>query len=349
MPHLSSRLPLCALLLAVSFVARAQDPVFSQYSASPVYSNPALAGFFEGVGRASIGYRDQWASPLEASPVRTYAAAGEMRQNIEGRDYFGLSVLAVHDVGGRSRFAQTRANLGGSVHKYLSGGRGRDATVGSFGLQVGYGQHQVKPESLWFSSQLDTSTLLVGPGEPIGGFIGQTRGYLDLNTGLNLAVVKRDYGLVVGLATHHINQPNISFLYDLEERLPTRFQVFVAGEYLIKDELRILPSATYQRQAQSSSITSGAALYYRAEKTGDAGLRAGTYLRASAQYAGGLGLETMIVLVQLDYARTTVGISYDINVGRLGRTTDARGGFELSMSYTLPESFRRPAVVCPKL
>lgn len=344
-----TRLAFALLLAAGAARGWAQDPVFSQHTAAPVYANPALAGLFEGAARVSVLYRDQWAGPLGGEPLSTYAAAAELRQPLVGRDYLGLSAFALQDGGGFAGFTQTRFNAGAAVHKYLAGGRGRDATVASAALQLGYGQHRVDPRSLWYSSGLDTGSLVISrPGETTAGFPGRTRGYLDVNTGVNFSLVRRDYSLVVGLAAYHINQPNVSFVFDTRERLPARYQLFVAGEYLIQDELRVLPSATVQVQGVSRSATVGSALYYRASARGDAGLRAGTYARLSAQGETGVGIESIIVVGQLEYERATFGVSYDLNVGNVARATDMRGGYELSMSYVFEATRRGRTVVCPR-
>src|SRR3954466_15447521 len=48
------------LLLSCSFLARAQDPHFSQFFSSPMTLNPAFTGKFDGVVRAAANYRNQW-------------------------------------------------------------------------------------------------------------------------------------------------------------------------------------------------------------------------------------------------------------------------------------------------
>ena len=62
------------LLLAV--VGQGQDIHFSQVDADPVLLNPAYSGFYEGVGRFGMVYRNQWASV--SIPYQTLAVSGEM-------------------------------------------------------------------------------------------------------------------------------------------------------------------------------------------------------------------------------------------------------------------------------
>lgn len=341
---------IAAIFLCITNVVQAQDPVFSQYTASPVYTNPALAGLFDGEVRLTAAYRDQWSSVLGADPIQSYAASGELRYNVGGRDYLAVAMNMVNDEGGESEYTITRAGLGVTMQKYLDGGRGRDATYLGFGARVGYGQHRFEPNNLWFSSGIDTSTLVIeqGPRSLPAGFVTATKGYLDITGGVNLSVVRRDYSLTVGVAAHHLNQPNVSFLFNSEELLKPRLSALVSGEYLIHDQLRVIPSAIYEKQGQVTRITAGGGLYYQPERGGDAGFRIGLYSRTANQFESGMYMQSLIVSGQLEFKRTTVGLSYDLNTGQLGRATDGRGAFELSLSW-VREGKSRYKVICPKL
>ena len=329
---------------------QAQDPVFSQYTASPVYTNPALAGLFDGEVRLTANYRDQWSSVLGADPIQTYAASGELRYNVGGRDYLAVAINMLNDQGGESEYTITRAGFGVTMQKYLDGGRGRDATYLGFGARIGYGQHSFDPSNIWFSSGIDTTSLVIeqGPRALPAGFTTSTKGYLDMAGGVNLAVVRRDYSLTIGVAAHHLNQPNTSFLFNSEELLKPRFTALVGGEYLIEDNLRLMPSAIYEKQGEVSRVTGGTAIYYQPERGGDAGFRVGMYGRTANQFENGVYLQSIIVTGQVEFKRMAIGMSYDINTGQVGRATDGRGAFELSLSWTR-EGKSRYKVVCPKL
>ena len=348
--------PLARLVCLLTFAlgalgtAYAQDPVFSQYTAAPVHTNPALVGLFDGEIRLSANYRDQWSSVLGQDPLRTYAAAGELRYNMGGRDYLAVAADALQDAGGVSQYKITRAGVGMAVQKYLDGGRGRDATYLGFGARVGYGQHAFDPSAVWLSSQFDSLTVSVDPdGAGLhGGYLGETRGYLDVAGGINLAVVRRSYSVYAGISAHHLNSPNVSFVYNSEEQLAARYSAMLGGEYLIDEDLRVMPSALYNLQGSSSQVTAGSALYYKPDHRGDAGFRAGLYGRLSNAYEGGMYLESIVVAGQLEFKRIAVGVSYDINTSQLGRTTDGRGAYELSFSWTRAGQ-NRYKVTCPKL
>ncbi len=338
-------LSVCALLTAQ---ARAQDPVFSQYTASTTYNNPGMVGFFDGELRLSGNYRDQWASVLGSTPLRTYAAGAEMRYAVGNRDYIGVGVNAINDEGGEADFTFTGGGLALAMQKYLGGGRGRDATYLGFGGRVGYGQLRVDPAALWYTSDIDTATLAINRGGITGGANGVGNAYLDVSAGGHLSVVRRDYSWMVGLAGQHLNWPNPSLLYNAEHRLPLRYTGFVAGEYIISRSLRLLPSANIDVQAQARRVQAGSGLYYQSGQEGDAGFRFGTYGRLSNRYEGSMSLEAIVLVAQVEFARTSLGISYDVNTGAVGRAVNARGAYELSFAWTRAGRSRYK-VICPKL
>lgn len=349
--HLALRcFPLIGVLTAWLATASAQDAVFSQYTAAAVYNNPALAGLYDGDFRFTANYREQWADRLQRTPIRTYAATAEGRYDIGGRDYFVGALNLLHDSGGPADFSVTQVGLGLSGQKYLAGGRGRDATYLGFGARIGYGQHQLDAGGLWFSSQFDTSSVqLVESGSPLPtSFAGNTRGYLDATAGISLTVVKQHYSYWAGLAAHHVNQPNVSFLYNADVTLDPRYTVAIGGEWLHSEELRILPLATFDLQGRSRRVMAGAATYYKPKLSDDVGFRLGIYGRSSADQEVGHTFESLIFLGQIEFSQLRVGVSYDVNVGRVARATDGRGAYELSIGY-VPTSRRRHKVVCPKI
>ena len=340
--------PLLALAVCISAAgsAIAQDPVFSQYTANPVYNNPGLAGLFEGEVRLSTSYREQWRSVLGSQAFRTFGAAAEVRHGVGGRDFLVGTFNAYRDESGAARYTQSGAGVGIGMQKYLSGGRGRNADYLGFGARVGFGQNAIDDSDLWFTSNLDTNTLIIGREgfqRPIPG-----KAYFDLSAGLNYAVVRRHFSFTAGIAGHHLNWPNHSLLFQVDRRLKPRISGLLAAEILLRDHLRIMPSTLVEVQGTSTRVSAGAGLRYSTGQRGDRGFRFGTYLRVANQATTGAGLEAIVVATQVELNRVTVGLSYDINTGAIGRTVDARGAYEVSMSWTRAKRSRY-RVVCPKL
>lgn len=337
----------CAVgLLACATAAYGQDAVFSQYAANALYNNPGMAGLYEGELRITASYRDQWRSTTGHHPLRTYGATGELRYDVGGRDFLTVSANVLRDESGEARFRYSGGGLGLGMQKLLSGGRGRNANYLGFGGRVGFGQHTIDPSSLWFSSQLDTSTLAIAPERRDG--VAPGRAYLDMSAGVNYAVVRRKYSYTVGVGGHHLNWPNTSLLFQNNKRLEPRLTAMASAEFLMDGGLRLMPSAMGDFQGRSRRITAGSGLYYRSEQRGDAGFRFGTYARLTNGTEADAVLEAIIFQAQVEINELTVGVSYDVNTGAIGRTVDARGAYELSLSWVKAKKSRY-RVACPKL
>src|SRR5210317_1639480 len=88
--------------------AAAQVPEFSQFYATPIYTNPAMAGTGQcqrggGGGRAVLNYRNQWPS-LPGTFVTTAASYDQHFEEING----GIGLMAVRDVAGEGLLTTTQ-------------------------------------------------------------------------------------------------------------------------------------------------------------------------------------------------------------------------------------------------
>lgn len=68
--------------MILSFNGVSQDAHFSQFYASPLTLNPAIAGTYNGTFRISTIYRDQWRSALD-NPLRTFAISGDVKFDLD--------------------------------------------------------------------------------------------------------------------------------------------------------------------------------------------------------------------------------------------------------------------------
>ena len=139
---------------------QAQDPIFSQFYASPTTLNPAMAGAFDGRFRAVVNYREQWNSILDTRPFRTVAASFDVRHFVGKGDFFSYGLTMLRDEAGQSDYQRYSGDINLSFMKQLDGSRYR--TYDQYliaGAQVGIGQHLIDPNRLWFSSQFDLSLI----------------------------------------------------------------------------------------------------------------------------------------------------------------------------------------------
>lgn len=265
--------------LATPRKTQAQDPRFSQFYAAPTELNPAMIGVYEGKFRIVANYRELYSSILGSHPFRTLAAGFDMRQRVQQDDYFGFGFSVLRDEAGLSQFHRTKANLGASFMKQLGGSR--YATYDQYliaGAQLGFGQHGLNWQKLWFSEQFNTGGGFIDASAPSGeSFDKQTTDlYLDFNAGLLWYVLFDDHlSLYAGGALHHLNNPSVSFIEGSGDNLNTRWTVHAGGEIPFTRELSLMPAVAVMGQSPYFSTTVGGNFRYTNRDWKEVAIRAG--------------------------------------------------------------------------
>jgi type IX secretion system PorP/SprF family membrane protein len=357
------------LLVAIGCVLtlttiQAQEIVFAQYTYSPMHTNPALTGIFDGQYRFNSNYRQQWGGAFGDVPIRSIHAGFDYRVNVANKDYFSFGINAINDETGSA--ARVRTNKGNLSLGYLKQlGDSRYSGVSQYlsaGAQVGIGQNFANLNGVWFDRQYDSVNLVANTSLASGELIPQSASYLDYNLGIffyNIWSEKRSF--YVGASMHHLSQPNISFMGDLKENLRRRMTFHTGGELPIGQNLSVLPNAmmTIQGPAMTSSF-GGQVRYANIGGDGDAAVRAGIQGRLSNRYVSGIDKEGKSVQVgtgihtdaisiigTLELNRLLIGASYDIHTSTIRTPTFSRGAWELSLIYTGAER-RRVKTECPR-
>ena len=147
-----------AFLLAVP-AARAQDPGFSQFFASPLTLNPALTGKFNGVDRVAGNYRNQWPSIQNAFITSTISVdAPILRGKLPDNDTWGIGFMAMTDKAANSVLTSNYFSFSTAYHKSLDEDGYHQIGVG---FQGTYANHSLDGTRLTFEDglQLDGSWL----------------------------------------------------------------------------------------------------------------------------------------------------------------------------------------------
>lgn len=71
----------------------AQDVHFSQIQESPLWLNPANAGFMDGYFRAVANYRNQWASMGKAYQTMAVSVDASVLKSKKSKAYLGLGLF----------------------------------------------------------------------------------------------------------------------------------------------------------------------------------------------------------------------------------------------------------------
>lgn len=335
-------------------VLQAQDPVFSQFYTSPLQTNPALTGVYDGKFRVHLNYKQQWNSILDTRPFKTMAFGYDMRHPVGRDDFFSWGVTALRDEAGEGNFTKNIGGLNLSYMKALGGGGYRRADqylIGGF--QVAYGQFSLDPDRLWFSSQFNTGTEVIDPSlDPnVNGMINDSSDpYLDMSAGLMwYSVFDKNMSMYFGGALFHANAPKYTFLNaDGKEQIDTRWMAQFGGELPLNHQLSVLPGVIVTGQGPSLLSIFGLNFRYTNRDWRELAIRAGAWGHVSKDEIDNFSVPTITFTAILEVERLNIGLSYDVNANKLSEPTNSRGGFELSLIYIHPGS-RKEKVNCPKM
>lgn len=315
-----------ALLMLAGFSQPllAQDIHFSQFYEAPLLRNPSLAGIFTGDVRAQIVYRDQWRSVTNA--YRTGSLNAEIKLPVGRTDDFitaGLQML--FDRAGTVSLTTTQLMPAVNYHKSIGSERSTYLSVGFMGGMVNRSidRSKITTDNQYVGSAYNPA---VANGET---FAAANYWYPDFSVG---STINSSFGTTehnnffLGVAYHHVNRPNNSFYRTVEQALYAKW-VFSGGiKFDVGDQSFFNIQADYSRQGPASEIIGGAMYGY---KIGDGELpdytmQFGAFIRAK---------DALIPAIKLDYNPFSIGLSYDVNISTLKTASQARGGFELSVTY----------------
>jgi len=338
------------------FLAHTQDARFAQMAASPQLINPAMTGMMAGELRFTANYRALYGSILDSEGYRSIGAGIELRRPAGNGNFFGIGAQLQRDEAGSSEFIRSQGLIGVSYQQHIGGSRRRGvAHYLSGGAQLGVGQRGFDFNKLWFSQQyfVDNTTREAfldqsrASGELYGGRGAGT--YLDVNAGLGyFGSFGERMGAYFGVGVFHLTQPNVSPLPGLTDQLDQRFVIHGGGELpLGRGDMSFLPAARIMLQGPAYEALFGSNVRYTEGRWKEVALRAGLWGQISNQTGDSPGFTAWIVSVGLETERLQFGVSYDLAVGDLNTVANSRGGWEISMIYVLPASYRQK-VICPK-
>jgi type IX secretion system PorP/SprF family membrane protein len=331
--------------LLVPGSVRAQDIHFTQFYASPMTLNPALAGGFEGKYRVGAIYRDQWRNALD-NPIRTFAVAGDLRFDAGKKkvynDAIGLGLLFFNDQVSIIDFNTTQIAVSLAYHKSLDVD---DRQFLSFGLQAGLTQRNVNYESLQFHDEFDGLTGFVLP--TLENLPENNFSYGDYNLGLNYSLrFGRSGALFAGLAMHHFLQPTISFYGNGQEgdKLYIKYSGQFSASIPVANRVAISPRFLIALQGPHMQINTGANFRTALGKYGSTAFHIGGWVRP-VRNESTVGLDAVVALVGFEFNNVMFGLSYDLNMSAIsaGRR---QGAFEVSVAYL--GNYESEDILCPK-
>ena len=325
------------LLIITLFIASlgfAQDVHFSQIQESPLWLNPANAGFMDGYFRAVANYRNQWASMGKAYQTMAISVDASVLKTKKQKAYLGLGLFVFNDRAGAAKLGSTQAQI--HINAIIK--TSKKSKLGG-AVYIGFNQNTANYASLTYASQYNGKDIdnTLGSGEAVtySSFLTS-----DVGAGLNyefssanIDMLRDDiFSLKIGAAAYHLNQPVQKFASGSTYKLPPRFVGNVQARIDIKGtKVSILPSVIYLRQATATEITLGTHLRYRFKNpTKVTGVKSETGVNIGVYYRVG---DAVIPQVSLDMGKYAIGLAYDLNVSKYKQVSKLNGGFEIYLKF----------------
>lgn len=320
--------------LFISSFGFAQDVHFSQIQESPLWLNPANAGFMNGYVRAIANYRNQWMAMGNAYQTMAISVDASTLKTTKSKAYLGMGLFVFNDRAGVAKMGSTQAQL----HLNAIIKTSKKSKLGG-AVYIGFNQNSANYAALTYGNQYDGKELNkdLGSGEVVtyGSFLNS-----DVGAGVNyefssanIDMLRDDiFSLKIGGAVHHLNQPVQKFASGSTYKMPMRFVGNVQARIDIKGtKIAILPSVIYLRQATADEITVGTHIRYRFKNpTKLTGVKHETGLNIGVYYRVG---DAIIPQVNLDMGKYAIGLAYDLNVSKYKQVSKYQGGFEIYLKF----------------
>jgi len=348
------KLKILFFVIFISVLAKAQDPHFSQFFASPLTLNPAFTGKFDGQFRLAANYRNQWPSIPNAYITESGSVDFSVFKSKLGNNVLGLGFSGLSDQSGNGALKLNYGSVSLSYHQSLDESGWN--TIGA-GFQGTYSSISVDQSKLTFEDQLSSTGFTTPTGEVFTN--GTNKNYFDMAAGLLFSGstdgVNNYYA---GISMYHINLPNTGFYVKDSAAspgftptgwaLPTRTTVDAGGSTPISSTLTLSGSGIFQVQNSSTETVLGGAISANVnggsggdddnDKSSDVNVYLGAWVRIG---------DAVIPYAALEFSGLRIGASYDINTSGLKNATLGAGGMEFSLIY-IQKSADSDPIPCPR-
>lgn len=323
---------------------KAQDIHLSQFSETPLWRNPSLAGIFTGDVRAQAVFRSQWGSVTV--PYNTVSANAEYKMPIgNAHDFLTIGTQVMFDKAGTTNFTTLHLLPVVNYHKALSGSRNSYLSLGFMGGMV---QRSIDRSKITTNSQYDGSgyNAFLDIDEPLTQF---STTYGDASVGLtyNSSIGGSEYdNFFIGVAYHHFNKPTNAFYKSPRIELNEKWVVSGGVKTRITERSYLTVMADYNVQGPYQEVIGGGMMGYAIDNwdinQSKVNFHFGAFLRWQ---------DAVIPMIRLDFLPYSASVSYDINISPLKAVSQGRGGFEISLAYIgFLDRYNsaKNAVLCPR-
>jgi type IX secretion system PorP/SprF family membrane protein len=316
--------------------SNAQDVHFSQSQGLPLYTNPAMTGFFDGQVRVGGIFRTQNFTVKNNAGTPRYDTYGAYvdASLLKGRgkkDYLGIGVAATYDRAGVVSVNTTNILLNIAYSKGF--GRRIKHSI-ALGLQGEFLMKGIKTNGAQFSDGINEN-------------LGKTSSGIDAGVGLRYHVnVRSRFNFFVAGAYTHILQAKENFINGAGAKRAAKITAQAGAVVDITDKFNLIPSFIFTKQGSSMQSVVGTYAQYVFGFEGDErnGIAFGLWTRITRPYP-----DAIIAGVRLDFKGLQTAFTYDFNISQLSPATSGQGAAELSVAYIInTKRNRRGGINCPR-
>ena len=313
-----------AILFAFAIIgAKAQDPNFSQFFASPLTINPALTGSTNSDLRVFTNYRQQWVGNSTSYNTGTLSLDSRLfKELLADNHVFGIGGFFMRDQSLNGYFKSTYASINTSYMIALDKDGNHNLGMGLAGI---YGDRRLDFSQLTFSEQFGSGGF--NTALPTGeSSLASLKPYMSVASGLIYRYNADKADIDFGVSGYHYNNPKQSFLSDsLGNTLPTRFVSHFNMENYFSNNFSLITNAIFQTQASQSYFAAGTILNFGAMDQNEGKIfSVGLFYRSDDAIYPYLGLTV---------DRWQYGLTYDVAVSNLKTSSYTPRTFELSVIF----------------
>ena len=310
--------------LFLSLATLGQDIHFSEFFATPLFTNPALTGQFDGTYRFSGIVRRQWSS-VSAQPFQTFGGGADLNRP------FNLKPLAVglriyHDYTGLGSLTTTSIAVPLSLK--LRFGQAKNFTV-SLGAQPEFFQQSLDMSKFsWNDQYFNNRFNATSQSQENTG--SATINKINFSGGIYVEKrVSERKRIGIGVSSFNISEPDKSFGPESQWLLLRRNNIHLFSSISVgSSSFDFMPAAQFQIQGVHDELLVGSAFRYhlstasRDKRSMQIGVWGRT--RDAAYLSAGFTKNNLFI-----------GGSYDFNLNGLRPASEYLGGWEFIVIYTL--------------
>jgi len=317
----------------------AQDPTFSQFYSSTLFTNPAMAADGQDPS-LTLANRSNTNDKFKEYRL-TQATANyqfKFQPSVYGRrnkyDHNSGVALTFFQENNGAGSINTTGFLTTLAHSLQLG----KAHYFSLGMQLGYGQRKMKGDLNWGSEY----ELGVGFNDGLEGYLEDEnahKDYMMMNAGLmwnyNSSMLKaymrkHNFDAFAGVALYNLNSPNVSITNN-KVKLPYNIKLNGGLKFAAHPQVHIFPHFVYMRQNGNNHLNIGV---YSSIKT-----KSEAYAKkAKFSIIGGIWYrlgDAIVPLVGVGMYDFKLLVSYDINVSKVAYQSRGRGATEITLKYSI--------------